>query len=420
MKFKIASGKRGFFILRWNDGTGWKERTTELRCTASNRFKAYELLSRLKQELAGELPPSLMLSPRERAVVSMPDDPASPSVIEGDWEVYRQYAIDHHFSAKSKSYQESLFPIVDQFQRVTGVTNVRQVTKHTLRKWIKYHHEKGIPNSTIRGYMKYLRAFLIIAIDDGILKEFPKVRLPSEGKKRKGRALTEEEFDRILDAVDKSKLADPEKWKRVLRGAWLSGLRIGEMYRLTWDASEFYVDIDGEVPVYVIRKQKNKNEELLPIVGDFVEWLNEVPKNRRRGFVFPFPGQGTDRVTQRHAERIISRLGEAANVVTLDNVRPRQKTVGKGKNKRTITSTTKTASIHDFRRSFGTRWSMKPGVTPQVLMRLMRHSDIKVTMEYYVDADLKSIAEVIGATTRLGGQLGGQNRIEQPGESTKK
>ena len=57
--------------------------------------------------------------------------------------------------------------------------------------------------------------------------------------------------------------------------------------------------------------------------------------------------------------------------------------------------TGKTASIHDLRRSFGSRWAKK--VMPAVLQRLMRHADIGTTMRYYVDLDADELAEDLWA-----------------------
>ena len=92
--------------------------------------------------------------------------------------------------------------------------------------------------------------------------------------------------------------------------------------------------------------QKNGEHQRLPIVLDFAEHLKE---NRKpRGFVFGFPGLRVNRVPLRQAEKIITDLGELANVST-------------GKNK--------TATAHDFRRSFGLRYALQ--VMPQVLQKLM-------------------------------------------------
>ena len=55
----------------------------------------------------------------------------------------------------------------------------------------------------------------------------------------------------------------------------------------------------------------------------------------------------------------------------------------------------KSASAHDLRRAFGTRWAKR--VMPAVLRRLMRHSSIQTTMACYVDLDSAEVADELWA-----------------------
>ncbi len=89
-------------------------------------------------------------------------------------------------------------------------------------------------------------------------------------------------------------------------------------------------------------------------------------EGERHGRVFKLP---TTSISQ--AGKVVSRMGEKAGVV----VDP---------------ASGKTASAHDCRRSFGTRWAKR--VMPAVLQRLMRHSAIQTTMKYYVRQDADDIA----------------------------
>ena len=58
----------------------------------------------------------------------------------------------------------------------------------------------------------------------------------------------------------------------------------------------------------------------------------------------------------------------------------------------------KTASAHDLRRTFATRWARK--VAPAILQKLMRHANIQTTMGYYVDLDVDEMAEELWANHR--------------------
>ncbi|HEV7279986.1 MAG TPA: hypothetical protein VGN57_07200 [Pirellulaceae bacterium] len=61
----------------------------------------------------------------------------------------------------------------------------------------------------------------------------------------------------------------------------------------------------------------------------------------------------------------------------------------------------KNASAHDFRRSFGERWSRT--VMPAVLQRMMRHKSVLTTMRYYATGDAHALAQSIWETARKAG-----------------
>lgn len=63
-----------------------------------------------------------------------------------------------------------------------------------------------------------------------------------------GRPITESEFDRIVAAMHATRTRDGNRWEWLLRGLWLSGLRLGEALRLSWD---------GSTAISVVVKQKS-------------------------------------------------------------------------------------------------------------------------------------------------------------------
>jgi hypothetical protein len=78
--------------------------------------------------------------------------------------------------------------------------------------------ESGLAIATVHSYWGCLSAFLRIAVDDGIIKAIPKIRLPKLDRRSmsKGRAITGEEFDRMLAAVDEIAPKQAEHWKFLL------------------------------------------------------------------------------------------------------------------------------------------------------------------------------------------------------------
>ena len=76
--------------------------------------------------------------------------------------------------------------------------------------------------------------------------------------------------------------------------------------------------------------------------------------------------------------KVISRIGEAANVKVAEGTR-------KGK------PHTKYASVHDLRRSFATRWV--PMVMPATFQKLMRHKSIQTTQDYYAEVQSEAVGD---------------------------
>ena len=246
--------------------------------------------------------------------------------------------------------------------------------------------------ATIGGYLAHLKAALGYAVDWGYLPklpELPKQQRVKRAKTMKGRPITTEEFERMLDAVDNlPKLIEPDgagRWKFYLRGLWLSGLRLEESLHLYWNADDcttgecLEVKLDGRRPLLVIPAalEKGNEDRLLPMAPEFAEFLELVPKSERHGHVFKFLNRRTGKLATVGKQWVSSvgvAIGKKAGVVVNNKTR-------------------KCASVHDLRRAFGQRWAAE--VMPQILMQLMRHKDISTTMKYYVGYEAEATADVL-------------------------
>ncbi len=200
----------------------------------------------------------------------------------------------------------------------------------------------------------------------------------------KGRPITGEEFERMLANVTPVVGPDAaESWERLLRGLWLSGLRLSEALALRWDdaTGAIVVDMSGRRVTLRIpaAAEKGNRDRVLPVSPEFAEFLEATPEADRQGPVFPLAyrrkGRG-DAMGMQWVSAIVSKIGKRAGVV----VNP---------------DTGKTASAHDLRRAFGQRWAAR--VMPAVLQQLMRHQDINTTLKYYVGSDADAIADVLWA-----------------------
>ncbi len=232
-----------------------------------------------------------------------------------------------------------------------------------------------LSEASVARHLRHLKAVCRWANRQGYLANVPTFDMPKGGGSRmKGRPITMEEFERMLEATPKvvgDKAAD--SWKLLLRGLWASGLRLGEALSLRWDQQPGSVSVilNGQESVWAFDSdsQKSGKVELAPMAPEAFELLE--PLQRSRGYVFPIArkdGQPMARDTLK-ASKIICAIGKQAGVLV-------------------NAETGKTASAHDLRRAFGYRWS-RLLKTPQ-LKELMRHASIETTLTYYVGQNAES------------------------------
>lgn len=270
---------------------------------------------------------------------------------------------------------------------------IGSLSPQLIAKWQTGMREAGTAEATIESRSSALKAMLNWAENQNYIAQcpkFPAIVRSRTGKKAKGRPLSEEEFQRMLDAVEPvisakfvkaSRVADMVKeWHRSLTGLWLSGLRIQEAIDLSWtEHDKPFVDLSEVPPVLKIwgDGEKGKEDRILPLAPEFGQWLLDTPEAERVGPVFRWPRMRNrsskyvgKRVESTWLSTAISSFGQHAKIIV--NHRP-----------------VKYASAHDFRRTFGERWRRR-GLLPIDLMELMRHENIETTMAYYTEHNSRS------------------------------
>ncbi len=103
--------------------------------------------------------------------------------------------------------------------------------------------------TTIARHLRHVKAALRWAERQGMLAKSPMIEMPKVAKGQslaRSRAVTTEEYERMLTAVSKVRPKDAADWERLITGVWLSGLRRGEAVALSWDeGADFAVDFSG-------------------------------------------------------------------------------------------------------------------------------------------------------------------------------
>ena len=309
-----------------------------------------------------------------------------PELITWDGFIER-FQTEHIVNVSPRTAKEYLGSLRD-FARSCGVKMLREVNEARIARFRKKLEEREVSLETIGKHLRALRVAINFATDVRLLNNPPKIRMPRlpKGSRAKGRAITREEFDRMLDAAEK--LLPPEKldgWRFFLQGLWWSGLRLGEALSLSWDEWHDGLSVDLSHEHLMLRipgeHEKGRRDRLYPVAPEFAELLLSVPQSDRDGFVF-----NAEKVRDGHSGRgsletcckFITRLGKTAKIVVNR----------KG-------DEVKFASAQDLRRAFGTRWSSR--VRSPTLQKMMRHSNIETTLRYYVTADAEELAAEIYA-----------------------
>lgn len=347
----VLRGGRGY-VLRWRDPeTGaWKEKAAK----TTSKKEAEKLAAQLEADLT-----------QGRYV--------APSKVT--WDDFRLAFEAEKLRSLAARSMNSYRSALNHVENALHPEKLSEVDAAAISRLQNRLRGNGLRESSIATHLRHIRAALKWAYDLGMLVQLPKFQMPKRARGQRlmrGRPITREEFERMLNACDAVRPNDSADWKGLLDGLWCSGLRLSESLELSWNSDAgISVDLSGKFPCFVIAAESEKGfqDRRLPITPEFVELLHRTPLKYRLGKVFVIAQRGTglDRVS-----RIIVSIGKKAKVLV-------NKEQGKF------------ASAHDLRRAFGTRWATR--VMPAVLQQLMRHASIETTLKYYVEQN----AELLGA-----------------------
>ena len=342
---------------------------------------------------------------------------AAPSKLT--WADFRKRYAAEKLPTLSPKTRDAFGSAANHLERVLNPDRLVKLTASVLSGFQKKLREEGMGEVTIGSTLRHLRASLSWAVDQELLAAVPKMAIPRAGGAR-SRAVSGEEFDRLIVAAPKARPADSAAWAYYLRGLYRGGLRLEESLAVSWDeTAPFAIDLTGRRPAFRIdaAAQKARRDERLPMTEDFYRLLMETPEAERVGKVFKLTGLKTRTpITPKRVCRIVAKIGKTAGVVVATKER-RKRVDGK----LVATTVKKFATAHDLRRSFGTRWAKR--VMPAVLQRLMRHAEIATTMKYYVTMDSDSVADEVwgrdwdGGNTLRAGNTFGNNRPQQAPET---
>jgi integrase len=275
------------------------------------------------------------------------------------WEKFRELFEDEHVAGTRPGTRHNYKLTLDAFERLCRPGQLRSVTERTVSAFLAaLRREPGVKPGTlmqagtIKIRMQFLHTALVWAAGQKFLPEcprFPAVKVP----RRKPSPVAVEAFERLLARA-------PDRQTHVfLLCGWLAGLRLGEALALEWDetAEAPWLDLArGRIwlPAGFV---KAVEDQWVPLDLDLREALESLPRHGRKVFHFVEERSGKP-VGLKAVGNRITELARAAGV---------------------------RMTMKTLRQGFGCRYAGQ--VSAQVLQRLMRHSNIRVTMDYYANVD---------------------------------
>jgi len=368
----VEFSDRKFFMLQWVDPATGRKRTRSSKVERTGRKRERNEAERVASELERELQAGREAHPNKLT-----------------WAAFRERYEMEVLPSLATTTDRKVAGVFNSLEAILPkVANGRlqELTAERLSYFQSQLRKMERSESTIKGHLAHLKAALNWATRVGLLAKTPRIQMPKRPGTAKGRPITTEEFERLLDKTPEVVgIEAAPSWQHYLTGLWWGGLRLAESLDLWWDRDDrLCIDLTGHHPMLAIpgELEKGGKDRLLPIAPEFAEFLFRTPGAERTGPVFnPLPRRaGSGRLSSDRVSRLVSDIGKAAGVKVATHPK---------------TGKVKYASAHDFRRSFGDRWSRR--IMPPDLMTLMRHESIDTTMRFYVGRNAQSTAATLWA-----------------------
>ena len=243
-------------------------------------------------------------------IMGTPNDGNRPSTTWQD--AYDRYRKHKSTRVRSKSLTDSVSRlniaerIFEGYREDYGLSEGLLVTEVMTLDMLEYLQDRLLagdecrydvrsPN-TVNSMMAAVMAFVRFCYRHCWIEMVPPVEKLDTDDVMKGRPISGEEFERLLEATSEvvGKLSAPS-WQFALRALWESGFRVGDLMDFSWDDDRHIHPVwpsrKGIHPTIVIPStQKNGRHQEIPMLPGLRELLESVPKQVRTGWVVnPLP-----------------------------------------------------------------------------------------------------------------------------------
>jgi integrase len=284
------------------------------------------------------------------------------------WERFRALFEAEHVAARRPNTRENYTAMLNGFERLCKPGSLRSVTQRTVSQYAaalrsepgRARGTTGQAPATIRQRLQLLKTALAWAVQQKLMPElprFPSVKVP----RKRPQPIPAESFERLVQKAPDANL------RTYLLCGWLGGLRLAEAAALEWEPADKspYLDLAGDRIVFPAEFVKAVEDQWVPLDPVLRQAVEALPRRGRK--VFRFVAKDGHPVCLNAIGERVMRLAKKAGVKL---------------------------TMHSLRKGFGCRYAGK--VPAQVLQRLMRHSNISLTMAYYANVDDAMRQAVLG------------------------
>jgi integrase len=286
------------------------------------------------------------------------------------WGRFRALLEDEYVAGKRPNTRRNYKNALDLFEQVCNPGRLSGIDERTISAFaagmrkLPTRGREGMQPSTIAVRLQFLHTTLCWAADQKFLPKcprFPLVRVP----RKKPQPVPAESFERMYLKAE----GDAEMQAYLLCG-WLAGLRLSEAHLLEREATDKvpWLDLAHNRIVLPAEFAKAVEDQWIPLDPMLRQVLEALPRHGKRVFRF-LAADGHPITTDALSDRV-ARLAKKAGVKL---------------------------TMHSLRKGFGCYFANR--VPAQVLQKLMRHSSIKTTMDYYANVDQAAVQAILSRTS---------------------
>lgn len=311
---------------------------------------------------------------------------------------------------------------LDRLAAECGYSRLADLDRGRLERWLSARQSEGAGAKTRNIYRGALVAFANWAVEHDLLAENPFKRVPvadvKADRRRIRRALTEDELTRLLDMARQRPLLDAQTVRRgprrgerygdvrpavrkrlealgaerrlIYKTLLLCGLRKAELTALTVDR----LYLDDPIPCIRLdpKREKSREGSELYVRDDLAAELRDWLADKLRGLQDQARDAGEP--IPLHLPGDTPLFEVPAGLLRIFNRDLRMAGIPK------VDERGRTVDLHAMRTTLATLLS-KGGVAPRTAQAVLRHSDIRLTMQTYTDPRLLDLGAALDALPAL-------------------